>query len=253
MSDPQTILDELVLLSHHLGEEWREYVVVGEGNTSARIDDTTFWVKASGANLRTIDEHGFVRVYFDRLLALIETAQTDDDVTRGLNEAKFDATVAGRPSVETVLHAIALSEGDAQFVGHTHPVAVNTILCSQQPELLTKHIMPDAIVVCGLAPVYVAYVDPGIPLARAVRDALRQNIAAHRESPKVIYLQNHGMFALGQSAKEVENVTAMAIKNARVMAGTFALGGPRPLAARDVARIHTRPDEDVRRRKFIEK
>jgi ribulose-5-phosphate 4-epimerase/fuculose-1-phosphate aldolase len=63
-------------------------------------------------------------------------------------------------------------------------------------------------------------------------------------------LQNHGVFALGQTAKEVENITAMAVKNARVLAQTFALGGPRFLEERDVARIHTRPDEVARREIF---
>jgi rhamnose utilization protein RhaD (predicted bifunctional aldolase and dehydrogenase) len=246
----QTILNELVALSHHLGEEWREYVIVGEGNTSARIDKQTFWIKTSGANLRTIDERGFVRLYLDRVLALIDQAQNDDDVTRGFSDAKVDPNVAARPSIETFIHALAIAYGGAQFAGHTHPVAVNAILCSQQAEMLTRHITPDGITVCGAHPAFVPYYDVGIALARATRDALQKNIAQYGEPPKVMYLQNHGMLVLGRTAIEIENVTAMAVKNARTMAQTFSLGGPRFFDENTIARIDKRPDEILRRKKF---
>ena len=246
----ESILNELVALSRHLGEEWREYVIVGEGNTSVRAEDQTFWIKASGVNLRTIDERGFVRLYLDRVLALIDQAQSDDEVTRGFNAAKVDPSATARPSIETFIHALAIAHGGAQFAGHTHPIAVNAILCSNQAEVLTRHITPDCITVCGAHPVFVAYHDVGIALARAVRDALKQNIEQYGEPPKVVYLQNHGMLAMGRTAKEIENVTAMAVKNARTMAQTFAMGGPRFLDDTAVARIDKRPDEMVRRAKF---
>ncbi len=246
----QVPLNELIALSHHLGEEWREYVIVGEGNTSARADDETFWIKASGANLRTIDGNGFVRLYLQRVLDVLDTAHNDEDVTRGFQQAQVDPSVAARPSIETFLHALALAYGSARFAGHTHPVAVNAILCSAQAEILTRHITPDAITVCGAHPVYVPYHDVGLALGRAVREALRNNIEQYGEPPRVIYLQNHGVLVLGQTTKQVENVTAMAVKNARIMAQTFPLGGPHFLEERDVTRIDQRPDEVVRKKIF---
>ena len=60
-------------------------------------------------------------------------------------------------------------------------------------------------------------------------------------------MQNHGIVALGRSAQQVLDVTAMAVKTARVLLGTFAAGGPRFMSEHDVARIHTRPDEHFRR------
>lgn len=250
MRKPNPILRQLIDLSHDLGEEWREYVIIGEGNTSARADDETFWIKASGANLRTIDESGFVRLYLKRVLALLDTAQSDEDVTRGFAEAKVDSAVPARPSIETFLHALALEYGGARFAGHTHPVAANAILCSERAGIITQHITPDGITVCGAHPVYVPYHDVGVALGRAVRDALRQNVELNGEPPRVVYLQNHGLLALGQTAKEVENVTAMANKHARIMAQTLTLGGPHFLKESDVTRIDKRPDEAVRRRKF---
>jgi hypothetical protein len=48
----------------------------------------------------------------------------------------------------------------------------------------------------------------------------------------------------------VQNISAMAVKHARVLAATYAIGGPNFLSDHDIARIHTRPDEEVRRNQF---
>jgi rhamnose utilization protein RhaD (predicted bifunctional aldolase and dehydrogenase) len=250
MSDKESILQELVALSHHLGEEGREYVVVGEGNTSARIDTDTFWIKTSGSYLSTLKPDDFVQVNRRRVLMLLDGGSTDEDVTRALMEARVKPDSAGRPSVETTLHAVLYELTEAQCIGHTHPTAVNIIVCSEYASDITRHLIPDEIVVCGAASVWVPYTDPGVPLTREVYARVKDYIEQHHESPRVIYLQNHGMLALGQSARQVQNVTAMAVKHARVLAGALALGEPHWLSERDVARLHTRPDEEVRRAKF---
>ena len=119
------------------------------------------------------------------------------------------------------------------FVGHTHPTAVNAILCSQKAEeAIAGRLFPDEIVYCGPAPVYIPYTDPGVPLARAVRDAIDRYLDEYRETPKVILMQNHGLFALGKTASEVENITAMYVKTARVILGAYALGGPHFMSAK---------------------
>ena len=60
---PEDTLDQLVALSNRLGDPAHDYVILGEGNTSARADAGSFWVKTSGAELpdrRTIylQNHG---------------------------------------------------------------------------------------------------------------------------------------------------------------------------------------------------
>ena len=133
-------------------------------------------------------------------------------------------------------------------MGHTHPTAVNAVLCSQKvEEAVAGRLFPDEIVYCGPAPIYLPYTDPGVPLARAVRDAVDQYLDGYGEAPKVILMQNHGLIALGRTASEVERVTAMTVKTARVLLGTYALGGPHFLSPESAARIHTRPDERYRR------
>jgi rhamnose utilization protein RhaD (predicted bifunctional aldolase and dehydrogenase) len=245
-------LTQLVAMSHNLGDPALDYVILGEGNTSARADADTFWVKASGTELRTIDATGFVRVSFERVLAMLSDPSLDDEgVEQGLYAARVDSAPGegARPSVETVLHALCLSLEGVNFVGHTHPTAVNALTCSAAFETaVSGRLFPDEIVICGPAPVVVPYTDPGVPLARLVRRLINQFIDEYYEVPKVILMQNHGFIALGRTAQQVENVTAMAVKTARVLLGTYALGGPRFMTPEAVERIHTRPDEAYRRK-----
>jgi rhamnose utilization protein RhaD (predicted bifunctional aldolase and dehydrogenase) len=51
MSDLATLL-ALVEMSNEIGRPERDFVILGEGNTSAAAGDGTFWVKASGTELR---------------------------------------------------------------------------------------------------------------------------------------------------------------------------------------------------------
>jgi rhamnose utilization protein RhaD (predicted bifunctional aldolase and dehydrogenase) len=247
------ILQQLIEMTQHLGEPWRDYVILGEGNTSARADAETYWVKASGSRMENIGPADFVRVRFAPVLAMLDAGDlSDDEIARRFTEAKADPTTPAHPSVEALLHALALGLPGVAFVGHTHPVAVNALMCSvRAEEALSGRLFPDEIVVCGAEPAFVPYTDPGIPLARAVWRALQGYMERHGQAPKTVYIQNHGLIALGANPREVENITAMAVKTARILLGTYALGGPRFLSPTDVARIATRPDEGPRRAKLI--
>ena len=294
-----SILAELVAMSRNLGDPSLDYAILGEGNSSARADAETFWVKASGVEMRTIGADGFVRVRFEPVLAMLRageapvarsiaslamttgsppqrkrpahrkgsgtpqcalaypagqagtgySAASDAEVKAGLEAARVDPRPeTGRPSVETVLHALALQMEGIHFVGHTHPTAVNAVLCSQKAEeAIAGRLFPDEIVYCGPAPLYIPYTDPGVPLAQAVGRAMADYQAQYGQAPKVILMQNHGLIALGRTALEVEQITAMYVKAFRVLLGAYALGGPHFMSPAAVARIHTRPDEQYRR------
>ncbi len=246
------ILNQLVTLSNHLGIPENDYVILGEGNTSARQDAETFWVKASGYELRTIAANGFVRVAFERVLALLgRTNLSDQDVKDGLTAAKIDSTVTAHPSVETLLHALCLGLGGVNFVGHTHATAVNMLTCSNAFDTaFAGRLFPDEIVVCGPAPLLVPYTDPGVPLAYKTKELLEKYLDQFSAPPRVILMQNHGMIALGKTPRHVENITAMMVKTARTLLGTFAAGGPHFMSQKDVDRIYTRPDEHHRQQQL---
>jgi len=245
-------LEQLVELTRELGRPELDYAILGEGNTSAIADEHSFWVKASGANMASIDAGGFVRLNFERVETLLEKNELDDaDVKATLAAAKVDPANRLHPSVETLLHAVLLKLDGVHFVGHTHPTVVNILACSNAfPEPFQGRLFPDEVVLCGVAPVLVPYTDPGIPLARTVRRLVEEYLEHYGERPRVLIMQNHGLIALGETAQQVLDVTAMAVKAARILVGTYNVGGPRFLSKRDVDRIHTRPDEQYRRRQL---
>jgi rhamnose utilization protein RhaD (predicted bifunctional aldolase and dehydrogenase) len=247
MIDP---LDELVKMSAELGAAARDYVILGEGNTSARADAETFWVKASGTELRCATRESFVRVRLAPVATALDGPPLDDDALRDLLKA---ATIEGRraPSIETFLHALCLGLPGVQFAGHTHPaVAVGLLSGQNSRELFVGCLFPDQVVVLGPALAYVPYADPGLPLALAVRRAISEYLERYQRGPKALVMENHGIIALGSTVQEVLNVTEMLVKTCRVLAGTLAAGGPRFLTPAQVQRIDRRPDELARRKGF---
>jgi rhamnose utilization protein RhaD (predicted bifunctional aldolase and dehydrogenase) len=244
------VLDELVGMSAELGAPANDYAVLGEGNTSVRADDETFWVKASGTQLALANREGFVRVRFAPILAALDRQEMDDEAIKRLLQS---STVEGNraPSIETFLHAMCLQVDGVRFVGHTHPtVAVGLLSARNSRELFHGSLFPDQIVVLGPAYAYAAYADPGLSLAHAVGQSLRDFMEHHRRAPKVVLMENHGVIALGTTAQEVLNVTCMLVKTCRILAHSLAAGGPRLLSAAQVDRIDRRPDELARRKGF---
>ncbi len=248
MSDPQQLLEELLEMSRVIGDPAADCVILSEGNTSVRIDDETFWVKAGGAQLPTITAEGFVRVRFAPVLELLDAEDTSDATIRPvLLKACVDNQAEQCPSSEVFMHALLLQEPGVNFAAHTHPVAVNIIGCSQWAEKATSgRLFPHEIVYCGMAPAWVPYADSGVALARRVAQAVSDYKGTYGECPKAIWMQNHGMIALGETAQAVESVTAMSVKLARILVGTYGLGGPKFLTDEQVERIATRSDEASR-------
>lgn len=245
----EDIRTQLVNMARHLGDPARDYAILGEGNVSARQDRQTFWVKASGSSMPTLEIANLVQVSFERIEKLLGQASlSDGEVRSGLEKARIDDTVKVMPSVETFLHAILLQLEGVNFVGHTHPTAILSIMCSQNAQqAFSGSLFPDQIVYCGPAVVYVPYTDPGLPLALRVRDEINAFADHFGEAPKVILMQNHGLITVGKTPADVENITAMCVKAARVILGTYQMGGPSFLSTSNVERIHSRPDEHYRK------
>lgn len=58
----EDILRELTQMSRNLGKSERNLVIIGEGNTSALLPDGSYYLKASGFEMSSINEDGFVRL-----------------------------------------------------------------------------------------------------------------------------------------------------------------------------------------------
>lgn len=247
-------LEQLVNLSREFGREDRGWAILGEGNTSARVSEESFLVKASGSRLGTARPCDFTEVNLVKTQGYIaKESLTDEEVQMALESIKVDPK-AKFPSVETFVHAVCLSEGDCNWVGHGHPESVLSILCSEAgAKPFLKHIFPDVIVMCGRHMAVVPYVDPGFQLAQAVQNSLRGFKAEYGKSPKVILLENHGPFILGQSDLDVINTMMMLDKWSKIMIANQAFGGSRNISVAASDRIENRLDEAYRRKRLLEK
>jgi rhamnose utilization protein RhaD (predicted bifunctional aldolase and dehydrogenase) len=241
------LLTQLIEMSRQLGDPVLDLAILGEGNTSARADEDSFWVKASGTQLARADHTTFVRVRTEPILSALSLKKMTDEDVRDLLTT---ATIEGHrmPSIETFLHAECLRLPGVQFVGHTHPTAAVALLCSRRSrEVFAGALFPDQVVLLGSNYVYVPYADPGLPLAQTVLYEIEDYVQRHHRTPRVILMENHGVIALGSTPQEVLNISQMLVKTCRVLTGSLAAGGPQFLTAEQIERIDKRPDERARR------
>jgi rhamnose utilization protein RhaD (predicted bifunctional aldolase and dehydrogenase) len=240
----------MLSLSHELGREGRKLAILGEGNTSVRLSDRTFLVKASGSNLASLGAADACECRFDRLLPLLDAGTLGDS---SIHEALLSSRVdprAKKPSVEAIFHAYLLTMPGVNYVGHTHPTVVNGLLCSGHARTFARRrLFPDEVVCCGVESVFVPYTDPGLRLAQAIRRAVVAYVRRLRRTPSVLLLENHGFIAIGATSESVLAATLMASKAAEIYAGAAAISGtPRFLSRAHVARIAGRPDEHYRQK-----
>ena len=254
-------LSDLITMTRALGEPALDYVIIGEGNTSMRRDDDCFFVKASGQQMRDIGEDGFVAVRLAPILAMLDDPPQTLTEQKAITESAIlppnalggnEGGLAPSPSIEVSFHAMLLHDCGVQFIGHTHPGAINQILCSEYAaNFAAQRRFPDEVVLCGPQSALVPYADPGLPLANIMRERVRKYMAQYDEAPKLILLENHGMIALGDSPAEILNITAMAVKAARIYLGALLTGKPTHLPAEEVSHLYQRPDEIYRRQRFV--
>jgi rhamnose utilization protein RhaD (predicted bifunctional aldolase and dehydrogenase) len=150
--------------------------------------------------LATINEDGFVSLSREKLKGITTKQYSDDPLLRE-NEVKADlheAIVSPktlRPSVETSLHNLI----GYRFVVHTHPTKVNALMCSQTAEESCKEMFGDKAL-------FVPYTDPGYILFKVVAKGIGQYSDMHGVQPKIIFLENHGVFVGADTTEEIEAV-----------------------------------------------
>ena len=190
-------IQELIEISRFYGRDNR-FVIAGGGNTSYKNKDK-IWVKASGSALATITEEGFAILDRTKLNPMSEKEYSKGSVERE-DQVKNDLAVATltkgkRPSVETSMHNVI----DYPFVVHLHPTVVNGLLCSVNAESELKRLFGEKVL-------FVEYTDPGYVLFKKVSDKLKGFRLLYNEEPKVIWLQNHGIFVAADSIDEIKSI-----------------------------------------------
>jgi rhamnose utilization protein RhaD (predicted bifunctional aldolase and dehydrogenase) len=247
----QEKMSELLSLAHEIGREGRKLAILAEGNVSMRLNANDFAVKASGTCLAELRPEDVTICHFAAVLKMLEAkTMSDGAIDTALLESRAGSK-GKKPSTETVFHACLLTLQGINFVGHCHPTAANQVLCSPRArDFAERRISPDEVVCCGPASVFIPYVDPGLPLAREIRERTNLFIQNHGQPPRLILLQNHGIVALGATTQAVLACLLMATKAAEIFHGAAALGGPNFLTPQQVERISSRHDEAYRQKQL---
>ena len=247
----KVVENALLELCLGLGEDSRKLAILGEGNVSGTVSQTEFLVKASGACLGAMSASDLTLCNAEAILGLLDR--------KGISDGEVEATLLEsrvrpgdrRPSVEAAFHAWLRTLENVSYVGHCHPAAVNQVLCSPRArDFAERRLFPDEVVCCGAASVFVPYTDPGIPLAREIRERTLHFIKQHSYLPRIILLQNHGIISVGATVEAVLSSILMATKAAEIFVGAASLGGPNFMAQKDVDRITNRADEHYRQQQL---
>jgi rhamnose utilization protein RhaD (predicted bifunctional aldolase and dehydrogenase) len=242
------MLEDLLDLAHFLAAPGLEMCLLAEGNVSGRCDETCFWVKGSGQEMAAMSAQGFSRIDSEKLAKVMyKPFSSDEEIRAALNATCLEGPP---PSTETFMHGLLLGQPGIHFVAHTHPTSLLSLLCLPGcQDWAARRLFPDEIVCCGPATCFVPYVAPGLELARAIarESALFQD--RHGVRPKLYWLENHGMIAVGASCREVKAACLMAVKAARVLLGALQTGHePKWLTDAEIAHIYNWPDEHARQR-----
>ncbi len=191
-------IEQLIEVSQLFGKN-PLYVIAGGGNTSLKTEDK-LWIKASGSALSTIDENGFVCLSREGL-AKIAKKEYPNNSTEREEAVKNDLNASilypkdKRPSVETSMHEII----DFTYVVHTHPTLVNALMCAVGAEAKCQEIFGDEAL-------FIEYTDPGYVLFKKVYEKIEAYKASKGVSPKIIFLENHGVFVASNTTSEIEKI-----------------------------------------------
>jgi NAD(P)-dependent dehydrogenase (short-subunit alcohol dehydrogenase family)/rhamnose utilization protein RhaD (predicted bifunctional aldolase and dehydrogenase) len=188
------MLETIARLSRQYGADSR-FVFAGGGNTSCK-DGEFLYVKPSGVALATIQGSDFVKLErasvrrcFEIDPAKLSADEREAAIKRLLGEAVLKG---GRPSVETPVHEAL----PFKFIVHLHPAFVNGLTCAQNGKAECAKLFPNAL--------WLDYCDPGFTLSLAVKRACDDFAARTGGCPKVLFLQNHGVFVGGDTPEEID-------------------------------------------------
>jgi uridine kinase/ribulose-5-phosphate 4-epimerase/fuculose-1-phosphate aldolase len=152
------------------------------GNVSVKSDNGLI-VKSSGVKMGDVNlHHGFAVCHFD---GGFPSFTEENEYTEFIKASSKDNN---RPSMETGFHAIL----PKRVVVHTHPIHLNSILCSKEARATIKTIFHD------LTYEFVEYNRPGMNLANRIAD---------NRSNDILFLENHGLIVCSDSAQEAFETT----------------------------------------------
>lgn len=186
-------IEELLVASRKIGSD-KSLVLRGGGNCSVKLPWYTpageeipaLYVKASGHDMETLTEAGLTPLDIRQVRELLWSDETtQESLMPGLLAAQLDST-SSQPSVESMVHSAIKS----RYVLHSHADVAQGVTDTASGRELTEKIW-------GPEVLFVDYASPGVPLGRAIRDALEES-----PDPKALVVGAHGIFTFGETAAE---------------------------------------------------
>ncbi|NBP55763.1 class II aldolase/adducin family protein [bacterium] len=215
----EKIISDIIELAH-LHSDW---VVGVEGNVSGKISEDLMMIKASGKKLENLTHEDLVRCYLDG------------------NSCEVDRI----PSMESPFHGWIIQNLGANFVAHTHPKNSMVLLCgSRSEEFAYERFFPDQVVFNGVESCLVPYVHPGEELFFEIQSSVRNFQKLHKQPPKIILLQNHGIITWGKTVGECLIKTQICEKSAYILS---RCSNPNPLSDEQIAKIEYDLKENYRK------
>jgi rhamnose utilization protein RhaD (predicted bifunctional aldolase and dehydrogenase) len=222
-------IKELAELSRLYGGD-PDKVIAGGGNTSFK-DGETLAVKGSGMSLAEIREEDFVLMDRRALGGIFAKSYPREPEAReaaalaDLMAARKPGEEKKRPSVETLVHEVL----PFPYVVHTHPALVNGLTCSLGGEGAAAEVF-------GGEALWIPITNPGYVLARLVREGREEFSRRRGRPPELILLQNHGIFASGESPGAVQELyrRVMGTLSARIKRRPGETPPPRPPEAGEI-------------------
>jgi rhamnose utilization protein RhaD (predicted bifunctional aldolase and dehydrogenase) len=146
------------------------------GNISVK-QEGLLWIKSSGTRLSSVSKKkGFASCKLNVLQELFERG--NECLTSALAYPESES-----PSMETFFHLLPYSH-----IVHIHPTFFCKYLCSKEARTIFRvENFPNSL--------YIPYIKPGYPLAKAIFD--------YHTYETLIFLENHGIILLGNSVDEV--------------------------------------------------
>ena len=165
-----------------------QLVLWGGGNTSIKLKQqdhlgrsiSVLLVKGSGSDLKSCQLKDFAPLRLEELVAAeLHEEMIDEAMVDYLNRCLVDPK-SPRPSIETLMHAFIPYD----HVDHTHADAILSMTNTKNiHEIFEKLFAQDMV--------FVPYIKPGFPLAKAVTNAIKKN-----PRRRGAILEKHGIAAL---------------------------------------------------------
>lgn len=232
MADAQ--ITELLELTRALAEHPARLALWNEGSGALRVSADRLAVTPRGAMFSRMNAQDLFELDAAKLLELAAADALPEDA---IQDAVLHAG-PGAPSVDALLYGYLLSFENVRLCVHVHPVEVDQITASPRARQFSdRRTLPHEVIACGSASLLVPYADPGLPIAREVQRRMVLWRDRYKVTPKLVLIQNHGMFVLGATREDILHTIEMTIKAAQTFIGAAMLGGPVFLTPTNVSQI----------------